>query len=217
MCHRGEIFRAQSGLHPTCACKEYLQHSPALFSACGYRYINWYIKVWASVKFCMTTCREDNIPQLEDVSNYLKAKTDWQLWPVVGWISPRDFLACLAFRCFPTSQYIRHRSSPFYTPEPYVTIYGKPHCGIAPWPLCVEDQNSTLYLITIVTCVMSWWDMFLFSVTRALHSSHRWLHTLLLPGLLSVLKSYHNYVTAGDWSCLSGSTWWMDWKACYCK
>ena len=62
----------------------------------------------------------------------------------------------------------------------------------APCPLCVENQNDTLYLITIATCVMSWWDMFPFSVTRALHSSHRWLHTLLLlPGLSSVLETYH--------------------------
>ena len=93
----------------------------------------------------MTTSREDNIPQLEDVSNYLKAMTDWQLWPVIGWISPRDFLACLAFRCFPSSQYIRHRSSPFYTPEPYVTIYGKECWQCTLSSLC-GNQNGTLYL-----------------------------------------------------------------------
>ena len=146
MCHRGEIFRAQTKLHPTLACKEYLQHSPALFSICKYRYI--YGLIHQGIGVCliyMTLCREDNIPQVEDVSNYLKAKTNWQLWPVVGWISPQDFLACLAFRCFPTSQYIRHESSPFYTPEPYVTIYSKPHCTLT--SLCGEP---TLYSLSYI-------------------------------------------------------------------
>ena len=69
--------------------------------------------------------REDNIPQLEDVSQYLRAQTGWQLWPVLGWITSRDFLNALAFRVFPTSQFIRHHSSPLYTPEPYVTISNK--------------------------------------------------------------------------------------------
>lgn len=51
----GVVFRELNKLYPTHACREYLRNLPLLTQQCGYR--------------------EDNIPQLEDVSRFLKGET----------------------------------------------------------------------------------------------------------------------------------------------
>lgn len=94
----GTVWDRMEGLWKQYACKEYLHSLELMKNQCGYR--------------------RDNIPQQQEISEFLQSQTNFRMRPVAGLLSSRDFLNGLAFRVFFSTQYIRHHSKPLYTPEP---------------------------------------------------------------------------------------------------
>ncbi|RJL25203.1 phenylalanine 4-monooxygenase [Bailinhaonella thermotolerans] len=62
----------------------------------------------------------DRIPQLQEVGDLLQPLTGFRYLPAAGLVPLRDFYGSLADDHFYSTQYIRHHTVPFYTPEPDV-------------------------------------------------------------------------------------------------
>ena len=93
-----EVWRVVSAelavKHRRLACAEYLRGAAAL------------------------TLPTDRVPQLREVDERVSELTGFRILPVPGLVPSRTFYAALAARTFLSTQYIRHHSVPFYTPEP---------------------------------------------------------------------------------------------------
>jgi phenylalanine-4-hydroxylase len=62
--------------------------------------------------------REDRVPDLAAITRRLLPRTGWSSTPVSGFLPPDAFFEMLAMRHFPTTTWLRDKSSMEYTPEP---------------------------------------------------------------------------------------------------
>lgn len=108
----------------------------------------------------------ERIPQLSEVNALLK---EYRMVPAGGLVNARDFLLHLGAREFESTQYIRHQSRPFYTPEPDVVHELVGHAaslahplftrlnelfGLAIATVAAEDENNIAKLIRLY-----WWTV----------------------------------------------------------
>lgn len=91
-----EVWQSLERAHAEHACREYLDRAALL------------------------ALPKDRIPQLWEVSRRTQELSGFRLEPVAGLVHPKVFLSTLGDGVFLSTQYIRHHSTPLYTPEPDV-------------------------------------------------------------------------------------------------
>ena len=97
------------------------------------------------------------IPQLSEVSAWLKQKTGWQVAPVAALISAREFFELLAQRYFPAATFIRSLDELDYVKEPDVfhELFG--HCPMLTNPVYADFVHN--YACTVLTFPQEDWPL----------------------------------------------------------
>jgi phenylalanine-4-hydroxylase len=78
------------------------------------------------------------VPQLREVDARVHELTGFHIRPVPGLVPARVFYAALAERAFLSTQYIRHHSVPYYTPEPDIVHEIIGHANMLASPVFAE-------------------------------------------------------------------------------
>jgi len=68
--------------------------------------------------FAVIGLKNDRLPNLSEISQRLRPRTDWNTVPVSGFMPGPAFFEMLSLRQFPTTTWLRRRDSLEYTPEP---------------------------------------------------------------------------------------------------
>ncbi len=84
----------------------------------------------------------DRVPQLREVSARLGRLTGFRVEPVPGLVPTDRFYGALADRCFLSTQYMRHTSVPFYTPEPDIVHEVAGHCALLAHPTFADLHHA---------------------------------------------------------------------------
>lgn len=110
--------------------------------------------------------RRESIPQFAEMNKFYIERSNFFFRPIGGLLGAREFLNTLAYRVFPSTQYIRHSNQPLFTPEPDIIheMFGhapafinkdfvefSQEIGIASLGASEEDINKlgTIYWYTI--------------------------------------------------------------------
>lgn len=78
------------------------------------------------------------VPQLGEVDEHIRSLTGFRIEPVPGLVPTRTFYGALARRTFLSTQYIRHDSVPYYTPEPDIVHEIVGHANMLASPILAD-------------------------------------------------------------------------------